>query len=128
MAQLLVVEDNEALRELMALALRLNGFTVHEAASLDAALAVLAHESIDLILSDLPGRPAGGSLGRVRLLHEAAPAVPLILVTGYTLPKDVVLADFGISMLIPKPYDFEDLIDAIRRQLARVDRWLDRPA
>ncbi len=128
MAQLLVIEDNRTLRELMVLALSMEGFTVHSAADIDTALAILASEAIDLTLTDLIGWPGGGSLEAVRRLHEAAPALPLILVTGYPLPRQISPGDYGISAVLLKPYVVEDLVAVIRQQLATFDRWLDRPA
>ncbi len=119
MAHLLVIEDNEPLRSLMALALRLESFTVDTAATLDAGLELLARQRIDLVLTDLFGRPASGALERLRLLHEAAPAIPVVLVTGYTVPRGTCLADYGISGLIYKPFDFETLVVAIRLHIVR---------
>ena len=82
-ARLLVVDDDDMIREVIAAQLEAAGFAVLPAASAAEALALLeAGEALDLILSDLsmPGMDGLTLIGETR---RRRPGLPAVLLTGY---------------------------------------------
>ncbi|MGV8042709.1 MAG: ATP-binding protein [Thermoanaerobaculaceae bacterium] len=81
MARVLVVDDEAGIRETLIGFLSAGGHEVRSAASVDEALAVVSHDELDVIVSDLvmPGRDG---LELVGLVRELAPEVKVILLTG----------------------------------------------
>ena len=70
--RLLVVDDDRAMREMLASLFKERGLAVEDAASADAALARAAEQDFDVVLSDIThARPVGRRAGR-----PAAPAAP----------------------------------------------------
>lgn len=111
----LVVEDNEDVRNYSSTVLRELGYQVLEAGEADAALAILRSPArIDLLFTDvvLPGRS-----GRV-LADEAAvlrPGLRILFTTGYS--RNAIVhhgrLDSGVQ-LITKPFTFEQLAARVR--------------
>jgi PAS domain S-box-containing protein len=117
---ILVVEDEEALRELAVLVLRGEGYRVFEAATGPEALGLwTAHTGeIDLIFTDvlMPGGMSGKDLADECL--RACPELPVIFTSGYSrdaMSKDLVLPED--LQFLPKPYLPDDLLKAIRTAL-----------
>jgi two-component system, NtrC family, sensor kinase len=111
-ARILVVDDDEPVARLIGDALEADGHATVRCASAGEALARLAGERFDLLITDLrmPGRDGLG------LIEEAARLQPglrgrALLLTGDSLGQDVV-PPAGIAVLI-KPFDLEEL----RRQV-----------
>ncbi|HEY3204789.1 MAG TPA: PAS domain S-box protein [Thermoanaerobaculia bacterium] len=113
---ILLVEDEDAVRELTRRCLQSAGYTVLEAASAEAALDVCARhpERIDLLLTDviMPG-VSGPELSR-RLL-ENRPAIRVLYVSGYT---DTAIASQGIleagAFFLQKPFSPDSLARKVR--------------
>ena len=114
----LVVEDEPALRRLMSMLLEDEGFAVRSAANGIEALARLNEKRADLILVDLmmPGMD-----GRAFLVEAQAAghAIPAIVVSAS--PEAVtVVAELGCAGLVSKPYEFNQLVKEMWRVLQRV--------
>ena len=110
------MEDEEALRELVAKLLRGLGYSVVVAATAPQALvATDGAERFDLLLSDvvLPGDMQGPALART--LQDRWPGLPVLYMSGY--PRDSIVRagrlDEGID-LIEKPFTAQTLAAAIR--------------
>jgi CheY-like chemotaxis protein len=84
--RVLVVEDDAALRDLIALRLRLLGIETTAAGSVPEAIAALEVTSVDIVLSDysLPG-PTG--LALLAYIHGSRPLVPFILMSAALDPE-----------------------------------------
>ena len=120
-AQILIVEDEPAIREMLRFALERDGHVVHEAGSGAAARAVLADRDIDLALVDwmLPG---GSGLELVRSLRrdERSRSLPLIMLTARTEEHDITAGlDAGADDYVTKPFSPRELGSRIRAQLRR---------
>jgi PAS domain S-box-containing protein len=116
---LLIVEDEVAVRNLVASALRNEGYTLLLAASAEEALQIVARHQgpIDLLLTDaiMPGQ---SGLDLARTLASRCPGVAVILMSGYTedtLPG----ADAEQFSLLQKPFTPRALRQRIRDTLAR---------
>jgi PAS domain S-box-containing protein len=116
---IVLVEDEEIVREVTAEQLREQGYRVLEADSGAAALRLLhAGARFDLLISDvaLPGTINGRQVAEA--VRQRYPSMPVILVTGYA-PGDA-LSDMEV---IRKPFAPEVLADRVRAKLeqARTD-------
>lgn len=115
MTSLLLVEDEEPLRHILALQLRGRGYEVEEAASAeDAALALAAGLRPSLVLLDLnlPGG-TGWDLLRAGQLHDAGDP-PVVIASAVTVdPRR--LAEYAIAGYLPKPFAVETLFATIER-------------
>jgi PAS domain S-box-containing protein len=120
---ILVVEDDDALREYTQQILMELGYLVRKAGSGAAALAALdGDETIDLLLTDvvMPGGIDGRQLAdqAVRL----RPGLKVLFMTGYT--RNAILhhgrLDAGVH-LIGKPFSFQELAAKVRERLDAAD-------
>jgi len=114
---LLLVDDEQALREAIAEQLSGHGFVVTEAASGTDALARLSEFAYDIVVTDLR---LPGADGR-RVLDEARaryPDIIAIVITGFGTVKDAVeLIKQGASDFITKPFQFDALLHVINAAL-----------
>jgi DNA-binding response OmpR family regulator len=113
-ASVLVVDDDQSLRLLSRLVLEMEGFEVHEAASVAGAEDALALRRFDVVLMDvhLVGEDTRELLARVR-----ADGIPVAAVTGTADISE--LAEVADATLM-KPFEPAELV-AMARRLARVD-------
>jgi CheY-like chemotaxis protein len=118
----LVAEDEDALREMVAQVLRIQGYTVLEAQSGRHALEVWerAERPIDLLVTDMvmPGGIMGGELAE-RLLRQC-PRLRVIYTSGYSpgmAGKDASILER--HNFLPKPYSIGKLAEFVRQILDR---------
>ena len=112
-ARILLVDDDNAVREVTAEALREVGYEVLEAGSGGAALEVLDGLDIDLLIIDLamPGMSGAQLATRVRTKW---PDMPILFVTGFA--DRSLLADVSEAQIVGKPFAAGEL--AAKAQLA----------
>jgi DNA-binding NtrC family response regulator len=114
---LLFVDDEPALRTLMAERLNERGFEVVEADSGERALELLDQFAFDIVIADLrmPG------INGVRVIESAVeryPGIVAIVITGYGTVKDAVEAiKRGASDFIAKPFQFDELMHVLQKAL-----------
>ena len=117
-APILLVEDDDPLREILARHLRARGHEIHEAASAEDAVEVLqAGLRPGLVLLDinLPGE-TGWSLLRGPTL--AAAGNPPVIVASATTIDPRRLREHRVAGYLPKPFPLQTLIEAIERLTA----------
>ncbi len=113
--RVLVVDDHAATRETVALLLKRRGHSVRVAASVREALALLAQDPVDLVLSDL-GLPDGRGDDLMRSLRKLHPDVLGVALSGYGLESDVQASlEAGFCLHLTKPVALEDLMRALQR-------------
>jgi len=120
-AQILVVEDEAAQREVIAYNLRKEGYDVRTARDGDEAELELAEEVPDLILLDwmMPGA-SGLELARRIRKRSSTREVPVIMLTARGDEEDVIRAlDVGADDYINKPYSVSELLARVRSILRR---------
>jgi len=118
-ASILIVEDDELLRPVVARVLRRNGYEVVEAASgTEAEERALAHGmAFDLLLVDV-GLPDLSGPEVVERLQQRWPAVKVLLVSGFSR---AALAERGLGPgphLLEKPFSPAALLERIEAMLA----------
>ena len=113
----LIVEDDDALREALADTLELGGFDVVTASDGAAALLKLAHTRVGLVLSDVQMQPMDGET----LLAEVKrhyPWLPMILMTAYgVVEKAVAALHAGAAHYLPKPFEPDALLQEVSRYI-----------
>jgi DNA-binding response OmpR family regulator len=112
---ILLVEDDESLRRILARHLRGEGYRVDEAGSAEDASAALARgprPAVVLLDLNLPG-DTGWDLLRGPALVEAAS--PPIVITSATTVSPRLLAEFDVAGYLPKPFPLETLVSTIER-------------
>lgn len=114
---ILVVDDEEGLRELAAEFLTMVGYTVHCANGHKKALEILATQKIDLMLSDVV-MPEMNGYKLSSLVQQKYPTVKIQLVSGYADSTNITIIDKNLhENLIHKPYSYHLLKNKVRELL-----------
>lgn len=116
---IVVVDDEEPQRRVLAGFLRKAGYEVEAVGSPDEALAVVAARTVDLVLTDLrmPGRTGVELLEAVRGLN---PEIPVVVMTAYgTVASAVDAMKRGAADFLGKPVDLDELEVLVARTLER---------
>ena len=108
---ILVVEDEPVIRELMAILLEEEGYTVVQAADGLEALETVARHPVDLVLSDVK-MPRLDGAALAHQLRAQAPPLPVILMSAVYAEVDLP----GVRFL-RKPVNCEHLLDIIAMAL-----------
>jgi CheY-like chemotaxis protein len=115
--RVLLIEDDQDNRELMAEVLEDAGYQVLTAASGTAGLRMLAEHSVDVVVTDV-GMPGMGGLEVARAAKEIAPGVPVVVVTGYTDREDISNArGHEVDAVLVKPVEPDALTSAVQRMV-----------
>ena len=116
MRHILIVEDDQALSEGIALALRGKDLHFSQAANLSAARAILAGNRFDLVLLDV-NLPDGSGL---ELLAELRGSAAAMLLTANDMETDIVAGlSLGADDYITKPFSLAVLRARVEVQLRR---------
>jgi CheY-like chemotaxis protein len=119
----LVVDDDDDTRELMAAVLGRAGARVTSASTSAEALDAAARLRPDVLLADIgmPGEDGYTLISRVRALGEGAGGrIPAAALTAYARPEDRARAlEAGFQMHIAKPTDPATLTSAVARLAGR---------
>jgi CheY-like chemotaxis protein len=127
MERILVVDDEQAVRETVQLLLKREGFNVVVAEGGSAALEAAEIFSFDMMIVDVV-MPDMDGLETVRLLHTGAPKVPIIVMSAHgslaSAERDYFRSamELGATCCLQKPFSREQLLDAIEFCRAGRDR------
>lgn len=116
---ILILDDEEAIRQSVADSLQSAGYSVEQASSVQTAIAMLGTKKWSLILTDLlmPGTNGFSLLEYVRRSHRD---IPVVMVTGV---NDISVALEAIRMgaydYLPKPFQREQLVAVVARALEK---------
>ena len=116
---MLIVDDDERLREYVRVNLEAEGYFVREAGSAEEALSALGEESPDLILLDvmMPQVDGWETLRRIQE-HTGVGAIPVIMFSGQVDERSAGDAESrGVQGFIGKPFDPRSLIESTKQQL-----------
>ena len=119
MTRILVVDDDAAIRTVVAQALRRAGHEVQTAETLAQLDRALATRVPDVLVTDVV-LPDGDGIERVKEIGQRLPQVPIIILSAQnTLTTAVRAAEVGAYEYLPKPFDLDDLTRAVTGALAR---------
>ncbi|HEX7710173.1 MAG TPA: response regulator transcription factor [Sphingomonadaceae bacterium] len=120
MSRVLAVDDEPAIRRLLAAILTRGGHEAATAANAREALALLARGGIDAVLLDLglPDRDGIELVGAIR----AESQVPIIVVTARSdVSEKIAALDLGADDYVTKPFDADELLARLRSALRRAE-------
>jgi two-component system response regulator GlrR len=115
---ILIVDDDPTLLRLLGILLREEGYRVLSAGSAEQALALLAAEKPNLLLTDLR---MGGMDGMALFdaVRKTYPMLPVIILTAHgTIPEAVEATRRGVFGFITKPYEAKALLAEVGKALA----------
>jgi len=123
--RVLVVDDEDDLRECLGVALETAGYEVVRAASGEEAAALLLLGGMDLVITDvmMPGRGVGAVL---EATGQSARAVPVLVMTGRA--DDHVITQYGrlATAFLWKPFTVGELLQKVRDALVPVEDLASR--
>jgi DNA-binding NtrC family response regulator len=121
MPTILIVDDEESIREVAAEILKKAGFTIRTAADAAGAEAIIASEKVDAAVFDvvLPGR---GGLDLMMQVRADYPKLPVVVMSGKVRtdspPFAALVQQFGGKMILAKPFTPKELVDSVNTALA----------
>jgi DNA-binding response OmpR family regulator len=112
MKSVLIVDDDEVLREMFAEILRMEGFIVSEAASSAAAMKLVQAKEFDVVTLDIAlGEEDGRSL--IEPIREKSPKSKIFLLTGMDDDEATEAGGYVVEGVFSKAQPMEDLIAKI---------------
>ena len=118
-AQILVVDDDQSLREFLEIFLAKDGFRVVTAGDGEEALKILDRLPVDLVLADIR-MPKVDGLTFLKNIREKGLKLPVIIITAYaSLDSAVQAKREGAFDYVAKPFKLDDLRRLIKKALKK---------
>jgi CheY-like chemotaxis protein len=116
MARLLIVDDEDAVRRMIARCADGLGHEIVEAENSQAALALMATAPADVVFSDvqMPGKDGLWLTNQIRTLY---PTTAVILATGVSTVAPSMSLQNGVLAYLVKPFSRQALLDALSAAL-----------
>lgn len=116
-ARILVIDDDQAHREGMALLLEDEDYQVDQADGAEAAMELIGKHSYDLIITDYKMQNIDG-MELLKMINDYDPLLKVIMITGYSSIEHAVEAiHLGALDYIAKPVDPVKLKEVVRRAI-----------
>lgn len=114
--RVLVVDDSDTIRSLIALNLAMDGFEVHEAHDGQECLDVVGDVRPDVITLDVAMPRLNGFEAAARLRADPlTAAIPIVMVTARAQGTDLSRgAELGVAAYVTKPFDPDALVEVVR--------------
>jgi two-component SAPR family response regulator len=117
--KVLVIEDDEILREVLSDVLAARGLHVVASARGDKAVELARHERFDLIVADIRMEGMNG-LDAIEQAREFQPDVGSIVVSGFASEEETLRAvRLNVAGYLKKPFEVPDLMDLINNYLTQ---------
>jgi DNA-binding NtrC family response regulator len=121
MARVLIVDDDEHVRQAVSLVLKQGGYEVFEAADGEEAIAAIesfpTDSSARAIICDIH-LPKVNGYDLISFIREKLPAVPIVVLTGYPdVQGAAALFKQGVVDYLIKPGKADTLLEAVRRAI-----------
>jgi len=116
--RILIVDDEEVLRDVLETVLRREGFDVLLASSGEEALSVLdGADEIDLVILDIM-LPGISGIDTLRSIRVSTPSLPVIIITAFSSIDGAIEAmKHGAFHYIPKPFKNEEVVLTVNKAL-----------
>ena len=116
---ILIVDDEEMIRDLLSSALQQDKYVCHQAANVDEAFVILGEKQIDLVISDImmPGR-SGVEL--LRDLKKIDPDIAVLMITGLSdMNTAMECIHLGADDYITKPFGINRVVLTVKNLIER---------
>jgi two-component system, NtrC family, response regulator PilR len=113
MTTILIVDDEQSMRDFLKILLRKEGYSVETGSNADDALQKLRKDNYDLVISDIrmPGMSGLDLLAKIKETHTD---LPVIMITAFASPDDAVSAmKNGAFDYISKPFNVDEIKSVI---------------
>jgi len=115
MAKILIVDDEQKIRHILGIMLRLKGHTIHEADTGRAALRLLEEDIFDVVISDIL-MPEMDGMELLKRIQGMEVPVPVIVITAFgTIESAVDAMKEGAVDYITKPFEEDKIILAVEK-------------
>ncbi len=119
MISILVVDDEQGMRDFLKIMLKKEGYQVQTAANAEGAQASLQEEAFDLVISDIR-MPGTSGLDLLAGIKEMYPDLPVIMITAFASPDDAVIAmKNGAFDYISKPFNLDEIKSVVESATSR---------
>jgi PAS domain S-box-containing protein len=119
-ASILVVDDERMMREVAVKILSLLGHRVEAVASGEEAIACVRAQPFELVVLDMMMPPGLNGCETYREIAKIRPGQKAVICSGFSLSEDFLAAQAtGAGGFLKKPYTFEELGLAVKRELER---------
>jgi len=116
---ILIVDDEEKLREILSLYLEAPNRTILQAANGQEALDVLAKNKIDVVITDIL-MPIMDGLELTRKVVEIDPDIPVLIITAHAGKEETLAAlRAGVFEFIAKPFQEDFVCNRVNKALER---------
>ncbi len=110
-----LVDDDASIRWVLERALRNDGMSPRAFEAAEPALDALRRESPDVLITDIR-MPGASGLELLRLIRDARPTLPVIVMTAHSdLGSAVSAYEGGAFEYLPKPFDIDQAVALVRR-------------
>lgn len=113
---ILVVDDEDALREALAFEFEMRGFQVDSAENGRKALEIISAKPIGLVMSDIR-MPGGSGTELLEELQKRAQSPVLMFMTAFADITAEEAYDKGAAGMFSKPFDRKQMVEMVRRAL-----------
>jgi CheY-like chemotaxis protein len=121
-AHILIVDDQPAIRMLLAEVFHTAGFQVYEASNGSSAIETFRDNSIDFVLIDLK-MPDMDGIEALKVIRSLDADVEAVMISAYGDAEKIEAARrLGVHKFFTKPFDIEKLRDYVMNQLEQQDR------
>ncbi len=119
MSRILVVDDEQSMRQLLLIMLRKEGYEVAAAAEGDSAVKALQSDIYDLVITDIR-MPKIDGIALLRTVKEVSPETVVVVITAFGSTETAVEAmKLGAYDYITKPFKNEEIKLVIRKALEK---------
>jgi two-component system, OmpR family, response regulator ResD len=127
MPEILIVDDDQSVRDLLAMYFEKEQFTVRSAADGEEALTLATAQRPDIVLLDIM-MPGKDGYEVCRLLHASAP-VPVIFLTARDDEIEPIIGlEMGADDYITKPFNAREVVARVKAVLRRAQARPEEPA
>jgi len=115
--RILVVDDEQDLREILMDEFKLQGWTIYGAESLKAAISLLEKQKVDVVFTDIrmPGGKGTDLVVEIKNRFERTPLIFLCSAFADISPEEA--RELGAVDLISKPFEIESVVQQVDQAL-----------
>ncbi|MFB3884896.1 MAG: PAS domain S-box protein [Thermodesulfobacteriota bacterium] len=115
--RILVVDDEETVRDVLSKMLSLNHYRVTTAENGEEAIRLFKESDFSIVLTDL-GMPGMPGWEVCKAIKKISPQTPVGMITGWGVEVDQAkIRENGIDFLIPKPFQFDQILKVLTKTM-----------